>query len=395
MSALSDSINPYILLCELCKLLNGKNDPVTIDTWLKKYPFSLETDLGGSLGYGLTMLHLIVGTNNYLILYYLLTSPSLNINIYTKEVYRQSNGGETPLHYAVEKHRKVYVERLLAFGADRRFNGGHKVKSPIQLANNSDYRDRIIANVLNNYYPSENEKIITQKVAKLSVECCFEQACVKRIDNELVDVKFGGFESTWDEVFPGILDGVRTGDLDRLKTMEELENVKKYWFCERESIMLLYLALESIEYSNQHLLGYLCRQIFKLYTDFTDDDFDDDNYNMNASSVGYSSVSEYISTILDVLINLNNTLALELIKKLILIGLEPSCIFKCYVKWIDDMNYRYEHDKIVLKEVAKDFDTSSILCAVKLLFHKQIYLDEDNNCILIQTLIGEGLLFGL
>jgi hypothetical protein len=191
------------------------------------------------------------------------------------------------------------------------------------------------------------------------------------------------------------LDGVRTGDLDRLKTMEELENVKKYWFCERESIMLLYLALEAIEYNNQHLLGYLCRQIFKLYTDFTDDDFDDDNYNMNASSVGYSSLSEYISTILDVLINLNNTLALELVKKLILIGLEPSCIFKCYVNWTDDRNFRCDHDKIVLKEVAEDFDTSSILCVVKLLFHKQIYLDEDNSDLLIRIFIGEGLLFGL
>ena len=390
---MSDYINQYELLCELCKLLNGKNDPVTIDIWLRKYPLiGLEADLGGLLGYGLTMLHEIVGTNNYLILYYLLTSPSpsLNVNICTKEVYRQSKGGETPLHYAVDKIKKEYVEILLAFGADRRFNGGYNVKTPIQLANNCDRRSSIIVNFLNDYYPSENEKIITQKFVKLSVDCCFEYSGIKRSDHELVDAKFGGFESTWDKVFPGILDAVRSGDLDRLKTMEELENVKKYWFCKKVSIMLLYLALEAIEYSNQHLLGYLCSQIFKLYTDFTDD-----NYNMNTRLVGYTSMREYISTVFDVLMNLNNTLALELVKKLILIGLDPSCIFKYYVEWINDRNFRCDYGKILLKEVSEDFDTSSILCVFKLLIHKYIYLDEDNNYLLIQSLIGEGLLFGI
>ena len=91
--------------------------------------------------------------------------------------------------------------------------------------------------------------------------------------------------------------------------------------------------------------------------------------------------------------NSNNTLALELVKKLILIGLDPSCIFKYYVKSIDERKFGGSYDKTIVKEVAEDFDTSSILCVFKLLFHKQIYLDEDNNCILIQTLIGEGILF--
>ena len=79
------------------------------------------------------MLHQIVDTNNYMILYYLLTSPSINVNICTKEVYRQSKGGETPLHCAVEKIKEDYVEILLAFGADRRFNGGYNVNGNIAV----------------------------------------------------------------------------------------------------------------------------------------------------------------------------------------------------------------------------------------------------------------------
>ena len=414
---MSDYINPRILLG---KLPNGKNDPVAMDKLFIENPdISLKTDLDGLDGYGYTILHKIVGTRNYLILYYLLTSPNIDVNTCTKEVYSfRSDGGNTPLHYSISRLNKDNTKTLLAFGADKNFNGGYKVKTPFELTRHYDYQDRIIANILKDYNPSENVKI-TQKVVKLSVDCYFAYYGVKRSDHELVDAKFGGFESIWEEVFPGILDAVRNGNLELLFiSMRECYNVKKYWFNERESCMLIYLALEAISNQNPNLLGYLLRQIFKSSGAYRNCDFEDfiidneyeeavfvvdntceeDNktdktdYLMN---IKHNNYSENISTIFDILMNLNNTLALELVKKLILIGLDPSCVFNLYVEWIDDRKFRGSYDKTIVKEVAEEFDTSSILCVVKLLFHKQIYLDEDNNCILIQTLIGEGLLFGL
>ena len=92
--------------------------------------------------------------------------------------------------------------------------------------------------------------------------------------------------------------------------------------------------------------------------------------------------------------NSNNPLALELVKKLILIGLDPSCVFNLYVKWIDDRKFRGSYDKTLVKEVAEEFDTSSILCVFKLLIHKYIYLDKDNMYLLVETLTEEELLFG-
>lgn len=362
---MSSYINPYVLLDELSKLLSGVNDPVLIDKWLKEQPnIDLENNICESYGYALSMLQKIIGTRNYFIFNYLLTNPSYNVNICAKRIYRKSNEADTPIHNAIDKILKVYVERLLA-------------------------------DFLNYYNSSENEKIITQKVAKLIVDCCFVQSGFKRIDYELIDTIFGGFESIWEEIFPGILNAVRTGDLDRLESMENLENVKKYWFCERETILLLFLTLEAIEYSNQHLISYLCKQIFKLYTGLKDEDFVDNNYNMDDRIITNSSMSEYISTILDILMELNNTLAIELTKKLILIGLKPSNIFKYNIELIDDQNFECVNDKIVLKEVAEEYNTSSILCVFTLLFHKYIYLDEDNMYNLIQIFIGEGLLFGI
>jgi hypothetical protein len=228
---------------------------------------------------------------------------------------------------------------LLCFYTHRNSRCDKFDRTPLEEANRKERPEFI--ELIEEFLPSEEEK--------LDLQFEFYRSHKAIIDNTFIGEKI--------RLMFLSLDAVKYGDLALLKMAIPHVNIH----------MAISLATVAIDYGNIHLLEELRTKILGEPGVVDTDDPDNNSLNRRTSA-GLTVFDKLVAT----------KISSDAFDPLLLIGLDAAPYSSCMEPKPSTF-------------VEESVNTARILCIMKILFDKQIYVDMDITYELVQTLIGDGM----
>ena len=147
----------------------------------------------------------------------------------------------TPLWRAAADNNLNMLKLLIDFGGDREIKSINKVETPLDIA--KFYNDTDIIKLLTEYFPSEEEKLLSQLASKKIIDSIFKDKGIPRFKQTEIDLKYDSLKKC--------LDAVNTGNLENL--IQSLPHI--------DLRMTLSLTLIAIDIDKNLLIPHLLKKL--------------------------------------------------------------------------------------------------------------------------------------
>ena len=180
-----------------------------------------------------------------ILIYYLLTcDPPADVNF--KDYY-----GRTPMWQAAGYNNVSTVKALIEFGGDRTIKtdsdiGAYSNMTPLDFA--KEINNKEIIELLEKYFPTEEQKLISQLEYKLIVDTKFKNMGQPRFKQDQIDLKYDSLSKC--------IDAVKTGSLDLLT--QSLPHVDV-----RMAVSLTIIVIKDEKNKYYHLMECLFEKLVK------------------------------------------------------------------------------------------------------------------------------------
>lgn len=391
-------------------------DPSTFDKHLREREVS-SVSIIPAYRNALCALHVSCRKRRHDNLKYLLTFATYSckpVDINYNAIHEYWSG--TAFHQCLSDDNWRGLKLLVDFGADSSIADLHQL-TPVEKCRRMNFQEMKCLNLLENYRPSDGEKLMSQLECKVHVDTLFRE-CNGRHMQEEIDAKFG---LIWDRLYPYLHTAVKMGDLELtmrcfpegivhpysppenhgiIYKMNKCIFLSNFCFSQRSEqpkydiemggkqflekecnismSLIVYLTSTAIDSDRQHLLGFFCRQIIRGDEE-RENKIDEKSLLRRTSDINVLATNGV--TVYDVLLAQKSNIADELIEKLLVIGLDFTnhAILRTDSKWGLQSCYSYLNVELAHRTL--------LLCLIQILFHKFIFLHDNEFNEMMQTLL--------